>query len=200
MTIEIFDQIEQGTPKWHELRRGIPTASRFSTLMAKTDKRAGRLTYLYQLAGERITGELTDSYSNDAMEAGKTDEPELRRHYSFVRDCKVRQVAFVRNGKAGCSPDGLLGDDGVLEIKRTAPHLLIPMLLEPTKFPAKHYAQCQGALMVTGRAWCELLVGHPKMPRKLIIRTERDESYISELRNEIDLFDLELRRLVEKLK
>lgn len=198
--IEIIDDIEQGTPQWYELRRGLPTASRFSTLMAKTDKRAGRQTYLYQLAGERITGELTESYSNDAMEAGKTDEPELRGHYAFKRACEPRLVAFVRNGKAGCSPDALIGDDGVLEIKRTSPHLLIPMLLEPTKFPPRHYAQCQGALLVTGRAWCDLLVGHPKMPNKLIIRTERDAAYIEELKNEIDLFDLELRRLCENLK
>ena len=197
---EIFDGIAQGSPEWHELRRGLPTASRFSTLMARKGERSGRLTYLYQLAGERITGELTESYSNEAMEAGKRDEPDLRRHYEFVRDCGVRQVAFVRNGKVGCSPDGLIGDDGVLEIKRTAPHLLIPMLLEPTVFPQKHYAQCQGTLYVTGRKWCDLLVGHPKMPGKLIIRTERDEMYMHDLRDEIDTFDLELRRLVEKLK
>lgn len=198
--MEIFDSIEQGSAEWHELRRGIPTASMFKTLMAKTDKRAGRSTYLYKLAGERITGELAESYSNEAMEAGKRDEPELRRDYAFLRDCTPREVAFVRNGKCGCSPDALIGEDGVLEIKRTAPHLLIPMLLEPAKFPTMHYAQCQGALMVTDRKWCDLLVGHPKMPKPLIIRAERDEPYIQELRNEVDIFDLELRRLVEKLK
>lgn len=191
---------DQGDASWHEIRRGIPTASRYATLMAKKGDRSGRLTYLYQLAGERITGEPTESYSNEAMEAGKNDEPDLRRHYEFVRDCEIRQIAFVRNGKTGCSPDGLIGDDGVLEIKRTAPHLLIPMLLEPTKFPPKHFWQCQGALMVTGRAWCDLLVGHPRMPGKLLIRTERDEEAIQDLRNEIDVFDLELRRLVARLK
>jgi len=199
MDPEIIDNIEQGGPEWHELRRGLPTASRFACLMARGEQ-TGRRTYLYQLAGERITGELTESYSNDAMEAGKTAEPELRKHYAFVRDCEVRQVAFVRTKKAGFSPDGLIGDDGVLEIKRTAPHLLIPLLLEPEKFPAKHYAQCQGGLMVTGRKWCDLLVGHPRMPKKLIVRTHRDEQYISDLRDAVDVFELELRRLVEKLK
>jgi hypothetical protein len=200
MTIEVFEDIEQGSPEWFELRRGIPTASQFQTLMAKSDKRAGRATYLYKLAGERITGELAESYSNEAMEAGKRDEPELRDRYRARGIVTIKQVAFVRNGKVGCSPDALVEDDGVLEIKRTAPHLLIPMLLEPSVFPAKHYAQCQGALMVTGRKWCDLLVGHPAMPRDLVIRTERNEDYIATLRDEIDIFDLELRRLVEKLK
>lgn len=195
----IIDDVEQESPEWFELRRGIPTASMFACLMARGEQK-GRLTYLYKLAGERITGELAESYSNEAMEAGKRDEPELRKHYGFVRDCEPRQVAFVRALKCGCSPDALIGDDGVLEIKRTAPHLLIPMLLEPSKFPAKHFAQCQGALLVTGRKWCDLLVGHPKMPQKLIIRAERDEAYISDLRDAIDVFELELRRLVEKLK
>lgn len=198
--MEIFDTIEQGSPEWHELRRGIPTASMFKTLMAKSDARAGRSTYLYKLAGERITGEPAENYTNEAMDAGKRDEPELRERYTARSIVTVKQVAFVRNGKCGCSPDALIDDDGVLEIKRTAPHLLIPMLLEPTKFPKMHYAQCQGALMVTERKWCDLLVGHPKMPNELVIRTERDEQYIAQLRDEVDLFDLELRRLVEKLK
>lgn len=197
--MEIFDDIEQGSPEWHELRRGIPTASMFKTLVAKGEQK-GRATYLYKLAGERITGDLAENYTNEAMEAGKRDEPELRRDYAFVHDCEPRQVAFVRNGKSGCSPDALIGEDGVLEIKRTAPHLLIPMLLEPARFPPTHYAQCQGALMVTERKWCDLLVGHPKMPKRLIVRTERNEDYITELRNAVDVFDLELRRLVEKLK
>lgn len=198
MTIEIFEG-EQGTDEWRNLRLGLITASVFGVLMARGEQK-GRQTLLYRLAGEKITGEPAENYSNEAMEAGKRDEPELRKHYGFVRDCEPRQVAFVRALKCGCSPDALLGDDGVLEIKRTAPHLLIPMLLEPAKFPPKHYAQCQGALMVTGRKWCDLLVGHPKMPQKLIVRTERDEGYISDLRDAIDVFELELRRLVERLK
>lgn len=197
--MEVYDDIEQGSEAWHELRRGIPTASMFKTLMAKGEQK-GRATYLYKLAGERITGECAENYTNEAMEAGKRDEPELRRDYAFVHDCEPQLVAFIRNGKSGCSPDALIGDDGVLEIKRTAPHLLIPLLLEPAKFPPAHYAQCQGALMVTGRKWCDLLVGHPKMPKRLIVRTERNEDYIGELRDAVDVFDLELRRLVERLK
>lgn len=196
--MEIYDDIEQGSEAWHELRRGMPTASMFKVLMAKGE-RQGRTTYLHKLAGERLTGEDAENYTNQAMEAGKRDEPELREVYRSTRICSIKLVAFVRNGKTGCSPDALIDDDGVLEIKRTAPHLLIPLLDDP-KFPTMHYAQCQGALMVTGRQWCDLLVGHPKMRRRLIMRTERNEDYISELRDAVDVFDLELRRLVERLK
>jgi hypothetical protein len=203
MEIEIFEG-DQGTDEWKALRRGLPTASMFKVLMVKNDTKAGRTTYLHKLAGERITGESMENFSNEAMEDGKDKEPQLRADYAFLRDCEPRQVAFIRNGKCGASPDGLINDDGMLEIKRAAPHILIPMLLkakeDPNYFPSIHYAQCQGGLMVSGRQWCDLLVGYPKMPRPLIVRTERNDSYIQELRNAVDVFDLELRRLVEKLK
>lgn len=199
--MEIFDVI-QGSPEWFALRHGLPTASMFSTLMAKGEQK-GRTTYLYKLAGERLSGESMDNFSNAAMEHGKTVEPELLRHYAFVRDCEPMLVGFIRDGKCGCSPDALIGDDGMLEIKRAAPHILIPMrlkaLADPNYFPPEHYAQCQGGMMVSGSQWCDLIVGYPPM-KPLIVRTVRNEEYIQQLRDAVDLFDLETRRLVEKLK
>ena len=203
--MEIFD-VKQGSEDWYALRRGLPTASMFSVLMAKGEQK-GRTTYLHKLAGERLSGENMENFTNAAMEHGRDIEPELLRHYAFVRDCEPMLVGFIRDGKApsffGCSPDALIGDDGMLEIKRAAPHILIPMrlkaLADPNYFPPEHFAQCQGGMMVSGSQWCDLIVGYPKM-KPLIVRTVRDESYISELKNEIDLFDLQLRRLVEKLR
>lgn len=199
--MEIFD-VEQGSEEWYALRRGIPTASMFSVLMAKGEQK-GRTTYLYKLAGERLCGENMENFTNAAMEHGKLIEPELLAHYTFVRDCEPMLVGFIRNGKCGCSPDALIGDDGMLEIKRAAPHILIPMRLkamaDPNYFPPEHFAQCQGCLMVSDSKWCDLLVGYPKM-KSLIVRTYRDEPYIQQLRDAIDLFDLELRRLTEKLR
>lgn len=198
--MEIFDGFEQGSAAWHDVRKGIPTASVFKVLMVKNDTKAGRTTLLYKLAGERITGEPAENFSNEAMERGKAMEDEIRQHYAFVRDCEPRQVAFVRNGKCGASPDSLIGEDGMMEAKSTAPHLLIPMLLKgPDYFPPEHFAQCQGNLMVAERQWIDLIVYWPKM-KPLIVRAQRDEHYITELRNAVDVFDLELRRLVEKLK
>lgn len=200
--MEIFD-VEQGGEEWYALRRGIPTASMFKVLMVKNDTKAGRTTYLHKLAGERLSGENMENFSNAAMEDGKKKEPELLRHYAFVRDCEPMLVGFIRDGKCGCSPDALIGDDGMLEIKRAAPHILIPMrlkaLADPNYFPPEHYAQCQGGMMVSGSQWCDLIVGYPPM-KPLIVRTARNESYIAELRDAIDVFDLELRRLTEKLK
>lgn len=199
----IYDDVEQGSPEWFELRRGIPTASMFKVLMVKNEAQKGRLTYMHKLAGERITETTATSFVNADMERGKEMEPLIRRHYSFVRDCDPHEVAFVRNGKFGASPDALIGDDGLLEIKSAEPHILIPMLLkakqDPNYFPPEHKAQCQGSLMATGREWIDLVVySHPKL--LLITRATRDEDYIQELRDEVDLFDLELRRLVERLK
>lgn len=204
--MEIFD-VEQGSEEWYALRRGIPTASMFKVLMVKNDTKAGRTTYLHKLVGERLSGENMENFSNAAMEDGKKKEPELLRHYAFVRDCEPMLVGFIREGNAprffGCSPDALIGDDGMLEIKRAAPHILIPMrlkaLADPNYFPPEHYAQCQGGMMVSGSQWCDLIVGYPPM-KPLIVRTERNEDYIAQLRDAVDLFDLELRRLCDKLK
>lgn len=197
--IEIFE-FEQGGAEWHEARRGIPTASMYQTILAGGD---GRRTYLYKLAGERITEQLATNYTNPAMERGKTMEPEVRAYYAFRENVDLHRVGFVRNGKTGCSPDALIGEHKVLEIKTTEPHLLIPMLLkakkDPHYFPSKHYAQCQGILMNTERLDCDLVVYWPKMP-KLLVRTERDVRFIQGLHDAIDVFDLELRRLVTELK
>lgn len=202
MAAEFFN-VEQGGETWHKLRLGLPTASNFSKLMVQNDTKAGRTTYLHRLAGERITGVPATSFINEAMERGKTMEPEIRRQYSFLRDCEPQLIGFIRNGKVGCSPDCLVGDDGMMEAKSAEPHILVPMLLkqkaDPKYFPSEHLAQCQGNLMVAECEWIDLIVwAHPKM--KMIARCERDENYIARLRDAVDLFDLDLRRLVEKLK
>ena len=129
--IQIID-CEQGTPEWHAARLGIPTASEFKTLLGiKKDARekVTRRTYLLKLAGEIITGEPTESYSNDHMDRGKFMEAEARDLYSFSCDADPQQVGFIRNGQKGCSPDSLIGDKGMLEIKTKLPHLLIDCLL-----------------------------------------------------------------------
>ena len=190
---------DQGSAEWFAARMGIPTSSMFQSIVAGSD---GRLTYMRKLAGERITGEPASTFQNEDMIRGQRLEPEIRAYYELISGDEVEKVGFIRNGKCGASTDGLVGDHGVVEFKSTEPHLLIPMIEAFKKhrtFPLKFYAQCQGALMVSDRAWCDLVVYWPKMP-KLKIRTERDEGYISQLRNAIDVFDLDLRRLVTRLK
>jgi hypothetical protein len=203
MPVEIFD-CEQGGDDWKALRLGIPTASNFKFLMVKNDTKAGRRTYMHKLAGERLCKEPMENFSSTAMEDGKRAEPILLHDYSFFRNCEPVRIGFARNGKCGASPDGLVEDNGGVEIKRAAPHILIPMLethrADPKYFPGEHFAQCQGNMMVLEREYWDLVVGYPGMPKPLIVRTMRDENYIKELRDAIDVFDLELRRLVSKLR
>ena len=198
--MEIFDCI-QNSPEWFAARCGLPTASMFATILAKGKdggKSVTREKYLHALAGERITGEHVAGYTNANLERGHTMEDEARQHYAFVRDCEPQLVGFVKNGKCGASPDSLIGEAGVLEIKTAIPSVLIPLFLKG-EFPAEHRAQCQGILMVTERQWIDIIIYWPKM-KPLIVRAERDEGYISELRNAVDVFDLELKKLVERLK
>lgn len=198
--MQIFN-CQQGTPEWHSCRLGIPTASMFGTVLAK-GKDGGasltRKTYLYKLAGEIITGEPMENYSNDHMERGKAMEAEARDLYAFMTDLIPQQVGFIRNGAKGCSPDSLIGADGVLEVKSKLPHLTIECLLRG-EFPAEHKAQCQGALWVTEREWVDIAVYWKGLPL-FIKRAGRDADYINKLSAAVDEFNDELAAIVERVK
>lgn len=197
MTIEVFDQIEQGTPEWRALRCGLVTASDFSSVLAKGEGKM-RSALMRRLAGERITGQPEESFSNGAMERGKQMEADARRNYALVMDVEPRLVGFIRNGECGCSPDALVGDDDVLELKTAKPSILIA-LLEKDQFPPEHISQCQGALLVSARKRVSLCVFWPGMPM-LIKQADRDVAYLANLKNEIDAFNTELAAMVERIK
>ena len=154
MPPEIFDCEQNGT-EWLECRRGIPTASMFATVLAK-GKDGGasktRRDYLYKLAGEVITGQLTEGHSNAHMERGHAMEPEARSAYAFMYDHDPQLVGFIRNGRAGASPDSLIGDAGLLEIKTKLPHLMIEAMFRDD-MPPEHRAQVQGQLWISEREW-----------------------------------------------
>ena len=193
---------EQGTPEWFAARMGIPTASEFATVMA-SGKGGGesktRRTYMLKLAGEIITGEPMESYSNAHMERGKVMEDEARNFYSFITDADPERVGFIRNGQKGCSPDSLLGNDGMLEIKTKAPHLAIETIIKDKDFLPEHKAQCQGALWVAEREWIDLAVYWPKVPI-FIKRAYRDDEYITKLSAAVDVFNDELQEIVAKVR
>lgn len=194
-------ECEQGTPEWYAARVGIPTASEFKTLLGiKKDARekVTRRTYMLKLAGEILTGEVQESYSNDHMQRGKDMEAEARRLYAFMADADPRQVGFIVNGPKGCSPDSLIGDKGVLEVKTKLPHLTIDCLLKD-EFPPEHKAQCQGALWVAEREWIDIAVYWPKLPL-FVKRAFRDESYIASLKSAVDDFNYELAETVERIR
>lgn len=201
MTIEVFD-CPQGSDDWFRVRLGLPTASEFGTVMAKGKDGGASLTrakYLRTLAAEIITGEPSESYSNAFMERGKAQEDEARRLYAFAfASDPPEQVGFIKNGPKGCSPDALLGADGLLEIKTRMGHLQVELLLS-NKFPPEHRAQVQGGLWVTEREWCDLTVYSPGLPL-YVSRQYRDDEYIKSLADSVDRFNEELGRVVDRVQ
>lgn len=202
MSVRIID-CDQGTPEWHACRAGIPTASRFATVMASG--RGGgdsktRREYLLTLVGERLTGECVPSYKNGDMGRGHEMEDEARARYELKSDEEVQRCGFIRNDffNAGASPDGLIGTDGMLEIKTKIPHLQLEALLSD-RLPPEHKAQCQGALWVSGRKWLRFVSYWPKLPLFSVL-VERDEHYIATISVAVKEFNEELNALVEKFR
>jgi hypothetical protein len=199
--LKIID-CEQGSEDWHRARSKIPTASMFHAVMASG--RGGgdsktRRTYLTKLAGECLTGEPMENYSNQFMERGKIMEEEARNWYAFHhQDVELKRIGFITNGVAGCSPDSLCGNDGMLEIKTQSAHLLIETLIRD-EVPPEHRHQLQGSLWVAEREWIDLFVYWPKMPR-FIKRVRRDDVYIATIALEVEQFNKELAALVAQMR
>jgi hypothetical protein len=203
MSVTIFD-VEQNTPEWIACRIGIPTASQFHTVMARGRSGSNsktRLKYMRQLAGERITGEPMESFSNGFTDRGHAMEAEARAFYALMKDVEPQQVGFIRNGHesqyCGCSPDALIGNDGMLELKSKSPHVLIEVL-EINEAPSEHLQQIQGQLWVAEREWCDLCCYWPKMP-KFIKRVFRDENYIRDMSITVKDFNDELQELTQRM-
>jgi hypothetical protein len=192
--LQIFD-CEQGSAEWHECRRGVPTASCFADVLAK-GKGITRKKYLYTLAGEILTGECPEHYTNAHMERGREMEADAIGLYAFERDAEPVTVGFMRRGRAGCSPDRLLGDNGMIEAKSKLPHLQLEVL-ERDDLPPEHKPQVQGQLWISGRDWCDFISYWPRLPL-FVKRVERDEKYIETLAQAVADFVGELDVLVAK--
>jgi putative phage-type endonuclease len=187
--------IEQGTPEWHELRRGKVTASRVADILAKTKTgaSASRQNYLIELALQRITKTIQPSYTNDAMAWGTATEPQARVAYEVKTNNFVDQVPFIDHPTIkgfGCSPDGLVDKDGLLEIKcpNSATHWEYFKYNRP---PQKYVIQMQAQMAVTGAKWCDFVSFDPRMPERsqlLIVNVPRDPEFILYMETEIKLF------------
>ena len=199
--IEIID-VPQGDPEWFAARAGLPTASKFSRVMAKGKDGGTSLTrtaYLRQLAGEILTEEpAPEGYSNDFMARGHDLEDEARQLFAFMRDVEPLRVGFIKNGRMGCSPDSLIGETSGLEIKVAIPAVQIERIQRGT-LPSEHVAQVQGSMLVTGRTTWNFVSYCPKLP-PLILTIERDEAYIAQLAKAVDAFNEELDALVQSIR
>lgn len=199
-------ELEQGSPEWHAARLGKVTASRVADVIAKTKSGwgASRANYMAQLVAERLTGTPTEGYTNAAMQWGTDMEPAARAEYEFMRNAEVLPVGFVNHPAyemSGASPDGLVGKDGLIEIKcpNTATH--IDTLLG-AGIPDKYVVQMQWQMACTERKWCDFVSYDPRMPEgaKLYIeRVRRDDSRIAELHQMVGLFLGELDEKVAAL-
>lgn len=197
---------EQRTEEWFAQRLGKVTASKVADLMAKTKSgySTSRDNYMAQLVVERITNTKAESYSNAAMEWGTTQEPFARAAYEAFTGFMVEEVGFVQHPTiqwAGASPDGLVDDDGLVEIKCPNTATMIDILLTG-KVPQKYFIQMQMQMACTGRTWCDYVVFDPRMPTKaqlFVKRVPRDDVFIAEMEAEIINFLAEVDVQVSQL-
>lgn len=200
MSAIILD-VEQASPEWLAARLGIPTASEFKTIVGlKKDARekVTRQTYMRKLAGEILTGEPMENYSNGHMERGHEQEDEARDLYAFTFDASPQRVGFIRNGNTGCSPDSLLGSDGGLEIKSALAHIQIERL-ERDALPSEHSLQVHGNIWIAEREFWDFCSYCPKLPL-FVKRVYRDEATIKLLSEAVDQFNAELADLIERMR
>lgn len=195
--------IIQGSTEWRLLRAGKVTASRIADVMARTKSGYGaaRENYLTELVIERF-GVISDGFTNAAMQWGTEQEPFAREQYELESGALVEQVAFVDHPfieMAGASPDGLVGIDGLLEIKCPNSATHFNYLLEGV-VPEKYKPQMAWQMACTNRLWCDFVSYDPRVPEGLQyfqIRYERDDDYIREIEAEVNKFldELEARYL-----
>lgn len=200
--MEIISDIEQGSLDWHKLRYGWITASRFKDVMAKGQGKT-RKTYLHQLAAEAISDMREEGYSNEYMEWGTETEPQAREMYEFVSGNEVDQVSFIRldGHKIGCSPDGLIGDNGIIEIKCPKTSTQVETYLSG-KMPTAHRAQVQGQLWIAEREWCDFVSFDPRINGTssfFRFRVFRDDEYIKDIESACFEFEAELAEVIEVL-
>jgi len=202
----MIELMEQGTEAWFNIRIGKVTASRVADVLAKTKTgySTTRDNYMAQLVCERLTGQKGESFTNAAMQHGTETEPLARAAYEARYDVLVDEVGFVPHPSiimAGASPDGLVGDDGLIEIKcpNTATH--IETLLSES-VPNKYYTQMQFQIACTGRKWCDFVSFDNRLPTELqmfVKRVPRDDMYIKLIEDEIVKFLAELDTKINQL-
>lgn len=202
-SIEIYRDLEQGSPEWLQARAGIATASEFATLLVKGKGPyglgAGAVTYAYEKAGEIITGQPAPNFTSFEMERGKVWEAEVAAQYEFINDVHIERVGFMRRNRIGYSPDGLVGENGLIEIKTHQPKKLIGMLLD-AEFPSDHRWQAVGGLMVSCREWIDLVgywPGLPHLNRRLY--REQVEKDIEQLDDALQRFNAFVDEIVAKI-
>lgn len=194
----IIHTMEQGTDEWFAVKLGKFSATSFTgLLMAKSTQ--GWNDAVNKIVFERVTGTRQETYFNKAMQWGTEMEPEARRAYELATFQKVNQVGFVElNENVGCSPDGLISEDGLIEIKCPQPNTLIGYHISG-KVPTNYNIQMQGQMWVTGRKWNIFYAWHPNL-KPFEVLVERDEALIKRIETEIGIALIEVNKRIKLLK
>ena len=197
--------MEQRSEEWFQARLGKVTASRVSDVLSKikTGESASRRNYKIQLVSERLTGEKQETYINQAMQDGIDREFYARERY-VQQHGEVEEVGFIQHPtlEAGASPDGMVGTDGILEIKCPMGSTHTETLMTQ-EVASKYVPQIQFQLLVTGRKWCDFVSYNPMFPEHLqlfVKRVEADPVYQKELESEVKQFLSEVDDVINKLK
>lgn len=199
--------MEQRSPEWYAARLGKVGASRVSDIMArtKTGYSTSRANFMAELVCERLTGINAEGYTNAAMQWGVDKEPDARALYSLMNDCEIEEVGFLDHPTihmAGCSPDGLVGTDGLVEIKCPNTATQIETLLNGA-VDSKYILQMQFQMSVTGRVWCDFVSFDPRLPPEMqlwVKRVPRDNEAIVNIEKEVVTFLTELDAKVATLQ
>ena len=197
----IIHDIAQASESWFQLRLGIPTASRFSDIVtSKGNPSKSADKYMDQLLAEYLAGQPFDmEETTHWMKRGNELEPEARKWYEFRKDTEVKQVGFIMedHGRYGGSPDGLVGEKGILEIKCVKHNTMVNCYRG--RHHKKYTQQVQGNLWLAERAYCDFVAYNPVM-KTFMTRIQRDDEFIVKLKREVLRFCAVLKKQKEKLK
>lgn len=193
----IILDMPQNTPEWDFARLGIPTASMMSSIITSTGKAStSSKTYMNQLVSDWHAGHKTEAWSgNKFTDIGHEREPEITALYTLLTDNEVTDVGFVFKDETrlvGCSPDGLVNEDGLTEFKNpkgsTMASYAVAYIKDKTKIPSTYFVQVQCQLWVTGREWCDFMVYHPDHGH-ILFHVKRDESFITTMSGMVSKFN-----------
>jgi hypothetical protein len=193
--------VEQYSPEYWAAKLGKPSSSKFGLILTtKGEKSAQAKKYMLKLAGERVAGVAEETYQNGVMRRGLELEAEAREYYEFITGQEVRQVGFclADEGPWGASPDGLIGEEGCLEIKCPTMAVHVGYLLGGV-LPSDYFQQVQGQLAVTGRPWVDFLSYYPGLPH-LLVRVGPEKPFIQALKRELADFCAGIDRVEKQIR
>lgn len=200
--MKVYADLVQGSDEWRRVRAGVVTGSAFDNVLTPgTLKPAKRPGYLGLIVAERLTGDPCDDFDGSAWtDRGTLMEDEARSWYAFEKGVDVTRVGFIAtdDGRVGCSPDGLVGDDGGLELKCPALRTHVGYAIEPDRLRDEYHGQTQAFLYVTGRKWIDLVSFNPVVA-PVVVRVLPDAAYLAALADVLPKFLARVDEAVTKL-